>query len=163
MFNLKMLKKLLYIPLLLFILIFIIYPSQKENTKLFDYCYSLEKILSKNSIQKRRNFSSKLKSISRDITKFGITKTKGVLINKMIDQYKRSKNSFIIDFFPNEFYCLTGYWMEKVNPGIFESIIYEKSKQKINQFKDLKIEVDELLDEFNSEYKIIKKEFDSFF
>ena len=135
-----------------FSLIAIIYPSKKENTKLFDYCYSLEKILSKNSIQKREHLSLKVKSISKDIAKYGVSKTRGVLINKMIDQYKTSRNSQIIKSVPNKIYCFVGYWIELSNPGTFELIFYTKSKKVINQFKD-----------FNSEFKFIKKEFNNLF
>ena len=158
-----MIKNLLLSSLLLFTLIGIIYPTKKENTKLFDYCYSLEKILSRNSIQKRKNVSLKVKSISKDIAKFGVSKTRGVLINKVIDQYKISKDFFIIKLIPNKLYCFSGYWIEKVNPGTFESILYSKSKKIINEFKDMKDEVDGLLNEINSEYKFIKKEFKSLF
>ena len=98
-----MFKKLLLTSFLLFSLISVIYPAKKENTKLFDYCYSLEKILSRNSIQIRRNASTKVKTISKDISKFGISKTRGRLINMMIDQYKTSKNSQIIKLIPNKY------------------------------------------------------------
>ena len=81
-----MFKNLLLSSFLLLTLISIIYPTKKENTKILDYCYSLEKILSRNSIQKRKNVSLKVKSISKDIAKFGISKTRGRLINKKIDQ-----------------------------------------------------------------------------
>ena len=158
-----MFKNLILSSFLLFTLIGIIYPTKKENTKLFDYCYSLEKILLKNSIQKSKNVSLKIKSISEDIGKFGVSKTKGVLINKMIDQYKTSKDSRIIKLIPNRLYCFSGYWLEKINPGTFESIFYSKSKKAINEFKDLKDEVDGVLNEINSEYKFIKKEFKSLF
>ena len=141
----------------------IIYPAKKENTKLFDYCYSLEKILSRNSIQKRKNVSRKVKSISKDIAKFGISKTRGRLINKMIDQYKISKDSRMIKLIPNNLYCFSGYWIEKVKPGTFESIIYSKIKKEINEFIDLKDQVDGVLNEINSEYKLIKKEVKSLF
>ena len=56
-----------------------------------------------------------------------------------------------------------GYWIEKVKPGTFESILYSKSKQEVNKFIDLKDEVDGVLNEINSEYKFIKKEFKSLF
>ena len=161
-----MFKNLILSSFLLFTLICIIYPTKKENTKLFDYCYSLEKILSRNSIQKRKNVSLKVQSISKDITKFGISKTRGRLINKMIDQYKTSKDSTMIKLIPNELYCFSGYWIEKINPGTFESILYSKSKKEINKFIDLKDEVDEVdevINEINSEYKFIKKEFKSLF
>ncbi len=158
-----MFKNLLLSSFLLFTLIAIIYPTKKENTKLFEYCYSLEKILSRNVIQKRKNVSLEVKSISKDITKFGVSKTRGGFINKMIDQYKTSKDSHMIKLIPNKLYCFSGYWIEKVNPGTFESIFYSKSKKAINEFKDLKDEVNGVLDEINSEYKFLKKEFKSLF
>ena len=158
-----MFKNLILSSFLLFTLIGIIYPTKKENTKLFNYCYSLEKILSRNSIQKRKNVSIKVKSISKDIAKFGISKTRGRLINKMIDQYKISKDSRMIKLIPNNLYCFSGYWIEKVKPGTFESIFYAKIKKEMNEFIDLKDQVDGVLNEINSEYKFIKKEFKSLF
>ena len=119
--------------------------------------------ISRNSLQKRNNISGQLRSISEDILRLGVNKTKGDLINKIIDQYKISKNSKIIKFIPNKLYCLGGYWIENVKPGTFESIFYEKSKNTINEFKDLKDEVDEFLNDINSEYKYIKKEFNKLF
>ena len=158
-----MFKNLILSSFLLITLISIIYPTKKENTKLFDYCYSLEKILSTNSIQKRKNVSLKVKSISKDIAKFGVSKTRGVLINKMIDQYKTTKDLQIIKLIPNNLYCFSGYWIEKLKPGTFEEIFYSKSKKSINEFNDLKDGLDEVLNEINSEYKLIKKEFKSLF
>ena len=158
-----MFKKLILSSFLLFTLIGIIYPTKKENIKLFDYCYSLEEILSRNSIQKRKNVSHKVKSISKDIAKFGVSQSRGFLINKMIDQYKTTKDLQIIKLIPNNLYCFSGYWIEKVKPGTFESILYSKSKKEINKFIDLKDEVDEVINEINSEYKFIKKEFKSLF
>ena len=158
-----MIKKLIFTSFLLFNLIGIIYPSQKENTKIFDYCYSLEKILWRNSIHKRKNGSKKVLKISKEILKLGVIKTRGLLMNKMINQYKTSKNSQLLNLVPNKVYCYMGYWIENVNPGTFESIFLTKSKKAINEFKDLKDEVDEILNEINSEYKFIKKEFNSFF
>ena len=158
-----MFKKLLLSSFLLFTIIGIIYPSKKENTKLFDYCYSLEKILSRNSIQKRKNVSHKVKSISKDIAKFGVSQTRGFLINKMIDQYKTNKDSQIIKIIPNKLYCFSGYWIEKENPGTFELIFNAKSKKAIDEFKDLKDEVDGILNDISSEYEFIKKEFKTLF
>tara|TARA_Y100000746_G_C15207903_1_gene328163 strand:+ start:37 stop:513 length:477 start_codon:yes stop_codon:yes gene_type:complete len=158
-----MFKNLLLTSLLLLNLMGIIYPSKKENTKLFDYCYSLEKILSRNSIQKRRNSSQKVMTLSKDILNIGVSKTRGNLMKKIIDQYKTSKNSQIIKLVPNRVYCYAGYWIENANPGTFESIFFAKSKKTINEFKDLKDEVDGILNDINSEYKVIKKEFNSLF
>ena len=134
-----------------------IYPSKKENTNLIDYCYSLEKILSRNSIKTSKNYSEKYETFTKDITFFGTNKTKGYLVNNIIDQYKTSKNTFIISFVPNEFYCLAGYWIESLKPGTFQSIIFEKSKQKINQYKKIKKEVDEFFNNINFENRSIKK------
>ena len=73
----------------------------------------------------------------------------------MIDKYKNSKNSFIFDFVPNNIYCLGGYWIERIKPGTFESIFYEESKKTITELKD---EADLLINDINSEYKILKEE-----
>ena len=81
----------------------------------------------------------------------------------MIDQYKTTKDLQIIKLIPNNLYCFSGYWIEKVKPGTFESIFYSKSTKVINEFKDLKYEVDGVFNQINSEYKFIKKEFKSLF
>ena len=158
-----MFKNLLLTFFLFFSSFLTIYPSKKENTNLLDYCYSLEKILSRNSLEKTKKISKKYKNFTKDITLFATTKTKGELVNKIIDQYKTSKKSFIITFVPNEFYCFAGYWIEKVNPGTFQSIFYEKSKQRINEYKNFEKEVDKFIKDIDSEYKYIKKEIKDFF
>ena len=135
-----------------------IYPSKKENTNLIDYCYSLEKILYRNSLEKNKNVFQNYKNFAEDIAFFGTKKTKGALVNKIINQYKKSQKSSIINYVPNQFYCLAGYWIEKVNPGTLQSIFYEKSKQRINQYQNTKKEFDEFIKDINSEYKSIKKE-----
>jgi len=50
-----------------------------------------------------------------------------------------------------------------VSPEKFESIFLKKTKQKINEYKNTKKEVDELIKEINLEYKSIKKEINDFF
>ena len=139
-----------------------IYPSKKENTNLINYCYSLEKILSRNSLEKSKNVTKKYENFAKAITLFGTKKTQGALVNKIIDQYKTSKKSYIINLFPNQFYCLAGYWIEEVNPGTFQSIFYDKSKQKINKYKNIKKEVDVFIRDINSEYKSIENEIKDF-
>ena len=158
-----MYKKLFFSFFLLLGSFITIYPSKKEDTNLFDYCYSFEKILSRNSIDNSKNLSKNFKPFAKDITFFGTNKTKGSLVNKVIDQYKTSKKLFIINFVPNKIYCLGGYWIEEVNPGTFKSIFYEKSQQKINEYKDIKKEVDAFIKDINLEYKSIKKEINDFF
>ena len=140
-----------------------IYPSKKENTNFFDYCYSLEKIISRNTLEKSKNLSKNFKSLAKDITLFGTNKTKGTFANKIIDQYKNSKKLFIITFVPNQIYCLAGYWIEVANPGKFESIFHNKSKQKIDEYKNIKKEVNEFINDINLEYKSIKKEISDYF
>ena len=130
---------------------------------MFDYCYNLEKIFSRNSVLKSKNISRKVKTYAKDITLIGTSKTKGALVNKIIDQYKNSKKSLIISFVPNRVYCLTGYWIEYLNPGTFTLLFYEKTKRSINKYKDAKQEVDEFIGDINSEYKSIRKEIKDLF
>ena len=158
-----MFKNLLLTFFLFFSSFIIIYPSKKENTNLIDYCHSFEKILSRNSLEKNKNVSQKYSNFVKDISLYGTNKTKGALVNKIINQYKNSKKSKIINFVPNKFYCLAGYWIESVKPGTFQSIIYKKSKQKINQYNKTKKEVDAFIKDINLEYKSIQKEIIEFF
>jgi hypothetical protein len=136
--NIKIYKKFLLTFFLLLSFLITIYPSKKENTNFFDYCYSLEKIISRNSVEKSKNLLKNFKSLAKDVTLFGTKKTKGTFANKIIDQYKNAKKLFIITFVPNQIYCLAGYWIEEVSPGKFESIFYKKTKQKINEYKNTK-------------------------
>ena len=63
---------------------------------------------------------------------------------------------------PNKVYCLGGYWIETLNPGTFQSIFYNKSKEEINKYKNIKKEVDIFIRDINSEYKSIGKEIKDF-
>jgi len=158
-----MFKKFFLTSFLLFSSLITIYPSKKENTNFLDYCYSLEKIISRNTVKKNKNLSKNLRPLAKDISLFGTKKTKGTLAKKIIDQYKNSKKLFIINFVPNQIYCLAGYWIDEISPGKFESIFYEKTKQKINEYKNTKKEVDEIIKGINLEYKSLKKEINDFF
>ena len=158
-----MFKKFLFTSFLILSSLITIYPSKKENTKLLDYCYSLEKIISRNTLENNKNLSKNLRPLAKDIALFGTKKTKGTLANKIIDEYKNSKKLFIITIVPNQIYCLAGYWIEVAIPGKFESIFYEKSKEKIKEYKNIKNEVDEFIKDINLEYKSIKKEINNFF
>ena len=73
-----MFKKLFLTFFLLFISFLTIHPTKKENTNLFDYCYSLEKILSRSSLEKSKNISKRVKSLARDITFLGLTELKEI-------------------------------------------------------------------------------------
>jgi len=158
-----MFKKFLITSFLLLSSLITIYPSKKENIKFLDYCYSLEKIISRNTVEKSKHLDKNFKPLAKDIALFGNKKTKGTLANKIIDKYKNSKKLFIITSVPNKIYCLAGYWIEEVSPGKFESIFYQKTKRKINEYKNTKKEVDEFIKGIYLEYKSIKKEINDFF
>ena len=86
-----MFKKLFLTSFFIFISTITIYPIKKENLKSFDYCFSFEKILLRNTISKRKNASINFNSISGKITKFGVNKTRGEIIKTVLEQYKNSK------------------------------------------------------------------------
>ena len=154
-----MFKKLYLISFLSFVFFVVLYPTKKENIKLFNYCYAFEKIISNNSIKAKKNLSGKFESITNDIVNMGTSKTKGNFVNNIIDKYKNSKNSLIINLVPNKIYCFGGYWIETIKPGTFESILYEESQKKIDELKNLTDEVDTIIEEINSQYKIINEKF----
>ena len=158
-----MFKKLFLTFFFLFTSFISIYPSKRENINSIDYCYALEKVLVRNSVEKSKNVSKKFNTFAKDITLFGANKTKGALVTKIIDQYKTSKKLPIITIVPNQFYCFGGYWIEEVKPGTFQSIFLEKGKQIINQYKDIKKEADQFIEDINTEYKNIKKEIKDLF
>tara|TARA_B100000965_G_C19249056_1_gene607878 strand:- start:134 stop:628 length:495 start_codon:yes stop_codon:yes gene_type:complete len=145
-----------------------IYPTEKENTKPLDYCFSLEKILVRNSIKKREIVSNELKVISKALASVSIDNSRGDLTKKVIDQYKNSDESVLISFVPTKFYCLTGYWLEKIKPGIFESIVYASSKEKVEDFYNeyeifFKNDVNILMNDLSEKYEILKNEFNELF
>ena len=107
-----MFRKFLSTSVLLLSALIIIYPSKKENTNFFNYCYSLEKIISRNIVEKSKYLSKNFQPLAEDITLFGTKNTKGAFANNMIDQYKNHKKLFIINFVPNQIYCLAGYWID---------------------------------------------------
>ena len=163
-----MIKKLFVSSFFLIGLIGSIYPTEKENTKLFDYCFSLKKILVRNSLESRKNVSGEIQIISKALASVGIDYSRGDLTKKIIDQYKTSDESVLFNFVPTKIYCLSGYWIEKFRPGTFESIVYESSKEKVNEFYDaygiiLRNDVKDLMTDFNKQYKTIKKEFNRLF
>ena len=59
-----MFKKFFLTSFLLFGSLITIYPSKKENTNFFDYCYSLEKIIFRNSFEKTLKVSGIIKYLS---------------------------------------------------------------------------------------------------
>tara|TARA_Y100001968_G_scaffold274322_1_gene267460 strand:+ start:148 stop:642 length:495 start_codon:yes stop_codon:yes gene_type:complete len=163
-----MFKKLLISSFFLIGVIGSIYPTEKENTELFDYCFSLEKILIRNSLENRKNVSDEITIISKALASVGMDNSRGDLTKKIIYQYKTSDKSILFSFVPTKIYCLSGYWIEKFRPGTFESIVYESSKQKVEDFYDeygiiLKNDINDLMNDLNQQYKTIKREFNLLF
>ena len=163
-----MFKKVLLTSFFFFGLIISIYPTEKEHTNPLDYCFSLEKILIRNSMENRKNVAGEIKIISKALVSVGMNNSKGDLTKKIIDQYKTSEKSVLFSFVPTKIYCLSGYWIEKVRPGTFESIVYESSKEKVEEFYKeygmiLRNDVNDLMNDFNQQYKTIKKEFNRLF
>ena len=136
------------------------YPTKGKNIELFNYCFALETILTKNAINSKNYISGNVKSISKDIVKIGVNKTRGTLINSIINQYKTSKNMPIISSLPNNIYCFFGFWIEKIKPGTFESIFYKKTRNSFIEFKD---QVNLFIDDIDLEYNNIKKELNNLF
>ena len=60
-----MFKKFLLTSFLLLSALITIYPSKKENTNFLDYCYSLEKIISRNTLEKSKNLSKSFKPLAK--------------------------------------------------------------------------------------------------
>ena len=87
-----MFKKLIFTFCLFFSSLITFYPSKKENTDLLDYCYSFEKIITRNTIEKSKNVSKKFRILQKILLYMGI-KNQRALANKIIDQYKISKKS----------------------------------------------------------------------
>ena len=110
-----MFKKFLLTSFLLLSSLITIYPSKKENTNFSDYCYSLEKIISRNTVEKNKKLLKNFKPLAKDITLFGTKKTKGKLANKIIDQYKNSRKLFILTFVPNQIYCFINIKRQFIN------------------------------------------------
>ena len=71
-----MFKKLLLPSLLVFSSLITIYPSRKENTNLFNYCYGLEKIISRNSLEKSKNYQRMFSHLQKILLHLGPTKLK---------------------------------------------------------------------------------------
>ncbi len=163
-----MFKKILVSSFFLIGLIGSIYPTEKENTKPFDYCFSLEKILIRNSLENRKNVSGEIKIISKALASVRIDNSRGDLTKRIIDQYKTSDESVLFSFMPTKIYCLSGYWIERFTPGMLESIVYESSKEKVEEFYAkygiiLRNDVNDLMNDFTLQYKTIKKEFNRLF
>ncbi len=71
-----MFKNLLLTFFLIFSSFIAIYPSKKENTNLIDYCYSFEKIISRNLLEKNKNVSQGIRILQMILLCLVLTKLK---------------------------------------------------------------------------------------
>ena len=157
-------KKLLIPSIFIISLLGLIYPTEKENTNLSDYCFSLEKILARNTLDSKNNIDGTTKMMAKGLASFGIENSRGELTAKIIDTYKSGSENYFIKLIPTKIYCLGGYWIEKFQPGIFESMFYEEIEQVVDEsYKDLKEDIKDnlnnLINDFNKGYKYLQEEF----
>ena len=156
-------KKLLIPSIFVISLFGLIYPTEKENTNLTDYCFSLEKIVAKNTFDSKKKIDGTTKMIAKGIASFGVENSRGDLTTNIIDTFKSESDYSFVKLIPTKIFCLGGYWIEKFQPGTFESIFYETIEQVVEESyedlkKDIKDNVNNLIDDFNKGYKSLQKE-----
>ena len=158
-------KKLLIPSIFIISLFGLIYPTEKENTNLTDYCFSLEKILAKNTFESKRNIDGTTKMIAKGLASFGMKNSRGDLTTNIIDEFKSESDNSLEKVIPTKIYCLGGYWIEKFKPGTFESIFYEAIEEVVEEtytdIKDIKDNVNNLINDLNKGYKSLQKEFNN--
>ena len=160
-------KKLLIPSVFVISLFGFIYPTEKENTNLTDYCFSLEKIVIKNTFESKKNIDGTTKMIAKGLASFGMENSRGDLTTNIIDTFKSESDNSLLKFIPTKIYCLGGYWIEKFQPGTFESIFYEAIQQVVEEtYSDLKEDIEDnlnLINDLNKGYKSLQKEFNNIF
>lgn len=161
-------NKLLISSVFIISLFGLIYPSEKENTNLTEYCFSLEKIIAKNAFESKKNIDDETKIISKRIASIGIDNSRGNLTRKMIVKFKSESDNSFLKLIPTKAYCVGGYWIEKFQPGTFESIFYDAIKEVFkdtykNTKEDIEDNVNNLINDFNKSYKSIREEFINIF
>ena len=161
-------KKLLIPSAFIFCLFGLIYPTEKENTNLTDYCFSLEKIVAKNTLESKKNIDGTTKNIAKGLASFGMENSRGDLMKNIIVTFKSESDNSLAKLIPTKMYCLGGYWIEKFKPGKFESIFYETIQVVVEETytdlkKDVEVNVKNLINDLNKGYKSLQKEFNNIF
>ena len=161
-------KKLLIPSIFVISLFGFIYPTEKENTKLTDYCFSLEKIVAKNTFESKKNIDGTTRMIAKGLASFGMENSGGDLTTNIIDTFKSESDDSLVKIIPTKIYCLGGYWIEKFQPGTFESIFYEAIEEAVEEtYSDLKEDIENnvnnLINDLNKGYKSLQKEFNNIF
>ena len=161
-------KKLLIPSVFVISLFGFIYPTEKENTNLTDYCFCLEKIVIKNTFESKKNIDGTTKMIAKGLASFGMENSRGDLTTNIIDTFKSESDNSLQKFIPTKIYCLGGYWIEKFQPGTFELIFYEAIEEMVEEtysnFKeDIENNANNLINDLNKGYKSLQKEFNNIF
>ena len=161
-------KKLLIPSVFVISLFGLIYPTEKENTNLTDYCFSLEKIIAKNTFESKKDLDGTTKMLAKGLVSFGMENSRGNLTTNIIDSFKSESDNNLLELIPTKIYCLGGYWIEKFQPGTFESIFFEAIEEVVEETytdlkEDIKDNVNNLIEDFNEGYKYLQKEFDNIF
>ena len=161
-------KKLLIPSVFIISLFGLIYPTEKENINLTDYCFSLEKIVAKNIFENKKNIDGTTKMIAKGLASFGMENSRGDLTTNIINKFKSESDDSLVKLIPTKIYCLSGYWIEKFQPGTFESIFYEAIEEVVGEtYTDLKEDINDnvnnLIKDLNKGYKSLQKEFNNIF
>ena len=136
------------IPSIFVISVFaLIYPGEKENTTLTDYCFSLEKIVVKNAFDSKKIIGRTTKMIANGISSFGVENSRGDFITNIIDTFKLEYEDSFINLIPTKIYCFGGYWIKKFQPNTFEFIFFEILEKVIEEsYEDLKSDIKDNLE-----------------
>ena len=161
-------KKLLIPSVFIFCLFGLIYPTEKENTNLTDYCFSLEKLVAKNTLESKKNIDGTTKILAKGLASFGMENSRGELMEKIIVAFKSESDDSLVKLIPTKIYCLGGYWIEKFKPGTFESIFYETIQVVAEEAytdlnKDFEDNLNNLINDLNRGYKSLQKGFNNVF
>ena len=161
-------KKFLIPSIFVISLVGLIYPNEKENTNISDYCFSLEKILARNTFESTNNIDGTAKMIAKGLASVGVQNSRGDLTIKIFETYKSESDHLFVKIIPTKIYCLGGYWIEKFKPGTFESIFYESLEEVVKETygelkEDIKDNVNKVIYDLNKGYKSLNKEFNKVF
>ena len=125
----------------------LIYPGEKENANLTDYCYSLEKIVLNNAFDSKKKIGRTTKMIAKGISSFGVENSRGDFITNIIDTYKLEYEDSLINLIPTKIYCFGGYWIKKFQPDTFEFIFFEILEKVFEEsYEDLKSDIKDNLE-----------------
>ena len=161
-------KRILIPSVFIISLVGLIYPTEKENTNLSDYCFSLERIVARNTFESTNNIDGTTKMIVKGLASFGVQNSKGDLTIKIIDTFKSESDNLLVKIIPTKMYCLGGYWIEKFKPGTFESKFYKTIEEVFEETygdlkEDIKDNINKVIIDFNQGYKSLKIDFNEIF